>query len=101
MSNDNTTGYAIEYPDITLHAICRDPSAFAKPCLFAQLVPGVAADEDEAMADPAATGGNGSATLDLARADELRLVPSDGGAALEGLYEAMCACAELHPDASA
>ena len=76
-------GFAVQYPDIVLHAICRDPEAYDKPCIFAQL-----ATEEDAGDDDAAEA-----------ISELRLVPSDA-AALDAIFEAMSACAELHPDAA-
>lgn len=76
-------GFAVQYPDIVLHAICRDPEAYDKPCIFAQL-----ATEDDAGDDDASEA-----------ISELRLVPSDA-AALDAIFEAMSACAELHPDAA-
>lgn len=29
--------YAVDYPYVTLHAVCRDVSAYAVPCLYCQV----------------------------------------------------------------
>lgn len=80
-------GFAIRYPDIVLHAVCRDADAYDAPCIFCQLNSG---DADDDMAGDAGD----------ASASELRLVPANA-AALDTIFEAMSACAELHPDAAA
>ena len=75
-------GFAIEYPNIILHAICRDSDAYDKPCVFCQLV---APEEADSLVDSDAA------------VNEVRLVPADA-ASLDAIFEAMSACAELHPD---
>ena len=32
--SDNGQGFALNYPDISLHAISRDQNSFPKPCLY-------------------------------------------------------------------
>lgn len=80
-------GFAIEYPNIVLHAVCRDSDAYDAPCIFCQLATDSGVDEDDME-------GAGGST----EAQELRLVP-DNALALDAIFEAMSACAELHPDA--
>jgi nucleotide-sensitive chloride channel 1A len=31
-------GYAVEFLDITLHAVSRDPEAYPSPCLYTQVI---------------------------------------------------------------
>ena len=78
-------GYAIEYPNIALHAVCRDPDAFELPCIFCQL--NIQDCEDESATDAE------NATV----ISELRLVPANA-TSLDAIFAAMSACAELHPD---
>jgi len=99
-----------EYPSISLHAICTDPSAFPQPCIYLQLhagdgegpetgiAPFVRAEGMEA--DPGS--GNGVITADEAPAsavDEARLVPLDASS-LQVIFEAMSECSALYPDDS-
>jgi hypothetical protein len=79
-------GFVLLWPDIVLHAICRDPEAYDKPCVFCQLA---SSDEDADAEGVSVSADAGSS--------EVRLVPADTGA-LETIFEAMSACAELHPD---
>lgn len=104
----STLAYRMDWPYILLHAVCRDPSAFPQPCLYAQL--DVEDEEEEAYAgatrqqepsddddkeeeeaqEEAASSGSGIIS-------EVRFVP-DNPAILESLWNAMNACAALNPD---
>ena len=96
-------GYVLEYPRIVLHAICRDAEALHSPCLYCQVsgLPDAAesggrggagaAGAGEGEGDDEDMGGGGGGAFDV------YLAPSDAGA-LDGLFKAMTACAELHPD---
>ena len=122
-ADDAAVGYSLLYPDITLHAVCRDTEAFPEPCLFLQLAvdeAAVSAAAEEAGAPAAGSKRGLSSTPDLRAVDEIRFVPetdaasggsgsnsSSAGAAdaaapstsaLDDLFSAMSACAELHPD---
>lgn len=80
----------MRYPDISLHAVCRDTDAYTAPCIYCQLVPLLNAAED--------------LEGDAARCavDELRLVPPPASAgttdAVESIFAALTAGADLHPD---
>ena len=80
-------GYAIEYPNIVLHAVCRDLDAYSKPCIFCQLNADEGSDNDDATASV-----GGASTI-----SDLRLIPASA-AALDSVFEAMSACQALHPD---
>ena len=90
MSADGSHGYSTRYPDVTLHAICRDTDTFPAPCVFAQLAGGASdADGDDGVA-------NGTVA-----ADDIRLQPSSAttpAGALDSLFAAICECQEMHPD---
>lgn len=99
-----TTGYSIAYPAISLHAICRDTESFPEACIFCQLDSGSDDMDEEDLETPegvaaaAAAGAVGATTVAaIAKASEIRLVPANP-AGLEALFEAMSACAQLHPD---
>lgn len=126
LAADGSHGYALQYPDITLHAVCRDAAAYPAPCIFAQLAAPLPADDEgddagaaaEEHARTAAARGAGGGAVDLMAVDELRLEPPAAAAAaaagaasssssaaaapagdlLERLFEAISACQELHPD---
>lgn len=36
-------GYAVDFLDITLHAVSRDPEAYPSPCLYTQVIEGTTA----------------------------------------------------------
>jgi hypothetical protein len=37
------TGYAVEFLDVTLHAVSRDPETYPSPCLYTQVIRDTAA----------------------------------------------------------
>jgi hypothetical protein len=100
-------GFDIRYNDILLHAVCRDASACAQPCIFAQIEPTARPDsDDEEMHDETAAEASPNTVAasrspitdrDVATADELFIIPSTA-ADVDQLFSAMSACAELHPD---
>jgi nucleotide-sensitive chloride channel 1A len=95
-------GLYLEYPRIALHAVCRDPAAFPRPCLYCQVAAGTAAaaevggglgggsDGGDEGGESEGAGASGSGDVFFAPADP---------ASLEALFSAMTAAAELHPDA--
>lgn len=48
VSSEQAMGYAIPFRDVVLHAVATDTSAFARPCIYAQLQGGFADEEYEA-----------------------------------------------------
>jgi len=79
-------GFSIEYPSISLHAVCRDTSQFPHECLYCMtefpLEEAPESNEDED---------------DASQIGELRFVPDDK-TSLHAMYESLCACQILHPD---
>jgi hypothetical protein len=68
---DIQKGISIDFPYITLHAVCRDTNLFPLPCIYCQL------DSEELR--------------------ELRFVPIDSSNLYE-IYQAFCEGAALNPD---
>lgn len=67
-----TTGLAMSYPQVVMHAISTDPAAFAKPCLYLQI------DEGEAGAAVGGADDEGDEDDVAEQATaEVRLVPAD------------------------
>ncbi|KAJ3164219.1 hypothetical protein HDU88_005531 [Geranomyces variabilis] len=88
---------SIDYPSIGIHAISRGGDAVvgAHPHIYAQL--------DEAaikVMGNVAVNADDDAGANEEETPELRLVPDDS-AALDAMYQAMSACAALHPDPDA
>ncbi len=104
-------GYALEYPRIILHALCRDVEAFPEPCLYCQVsafpVEGEGAGGSgsggggggggSGGAEQQGSGGGGDEDMGMETCYDVYFTPSDA-AALDALFSAMTACAELHPD---
>ncbi|KXZ42324.1 hypothetical protein GPECTOR_161g123 [Gonium pectorale] len=87
--------FALRYPQVVMHAISRDPSSFAKPCIYLQLDEG---SEDMRMAGAAEEeGGEGEEEEDDDIAAEVRLVPTEEGK-VDELFKVLCDCAALNPD---
>jgi len=59
------------YPQVAMHAISKDPAAFAKPCIYLQL------DEGDEAGALGAGGDEGDEEEEEEPAAEVRLVPSD------------------------
>ncbi|PPQ95719.1 hypothetical protein CVT26_008362 [Gymnopilus dilepis] len=90
MSNAGT-GFQVEYPAITLHAVSRGESG---PSIYCQL------DEQYGAANGTANGAGGGAGDDedaVAEMRELSIVPQSAES-LEAIFEALSQCASLHPD---
>ncbi|KAJ3210660.1 hypothetical protein HDU83_002114 [Entophlyctis luteolus] len=105
---------AIDYPSIVIYAISRGgTSPDDKPCIYCQLES--SAVETDASAPGPSEEKESSAALEPAENEdeigdgiddgsnagefglEMRIIPEDPSA-LEGLFEAISACAALHPD---
>lgn len=88
-------GYAVEFLDITLHAVSRDPEAYPSPCLYTQIEAEDGSDEEADDLDSEPLG-----ELQLEKISEMRIILSDA-AQLDSLFDAFCHCAELNPDPTA
>ncbi|CAK0886871.1 unnamed protein product, partial [Prorocentrum cordatum] len=76
-----TSGYAMDYPFVTLHAISRDKAAWPDPCLYCQLrCEEVEGEEEEEPEIP-----------------EVRFVPSDP-AHLQTVFQVFSEMSALNPD---
>ncbi|ORX97215.1 hypothetical protein K493DRAFT_314187 [Basidiobolus meristosporus CBS 931.73] len=91
-SPETSTGLAIEYPSIVMHAVSREESSGS--CVYCQL-----SDSIHQLFIQASQGQNGENEEDEIDDDftELRFVPNDAGA-VDAIFEAMSECAALHPD---
>ncbi|KQK22562.1 chloride conductance regulatory protein ICln [Brachypodium distachyon] len=85
-------GYSVDFLDITLHAVSRDPEAYPSPCLYTQLEAESGSDEDAGNLDSEALG-----DLQLAKIAEMRIILSDASQ-LDSLFDVFCQCAGLNPD---
>ncbi|RCV45618.1 hypothetical protein SEVIR_9G472500v4 [Setaria viridis] len=88
-------GYAVDFLDITLHAVSRDLEAYPSPCLYTQIEAEVGTDEEAGESNPEAND-----ELELSRVSEVRIILGDP-AQLEALFDVFCHCAELNPDPNA
>jgi len=81
-SQDTSQGYAIDYPFVTVHAVCRDASSWPRPCLYCQL----RTEEPE-----------GSDEEDEVEIPELRFVPAEPNN-LQKIFLAFSEMSALNPD---
>ncbi|KAI0238824.1 Methylosome subunit pICln [Lamellibrachia satsuma] len=88
-------GFSLEYPAISLHAICRDLTAFPHECLYLMVDANIDLQEHRGDGD-AGTSGDGD-TDSVDDTSEIHFVPQDKGA-LTTMYQAMSDCQALHPD---
>ncbi|KAF8753290.1 volume decrease after cellular swelling [Rhizoctonia solani] len=79
------TGFTIEYPRITLHAVSRGESG---PSVYCQL--------DESAEGLCAPGGDEEQVDSEMR--EMKIIPSNPESVIEPIFEALSQCAALHPD---
>uniref|UniRef100_A0A1D1XLD0 Chloride conductance regulatory protein ICln n=1 Tax=Anthurium amnicola TaxID=1678845 RepID=A0A1D1XLD0_9ARAE len=89
---DRARGYAVGFLSLSLHAVSRDPEAYAFPCIYTQMETEAIEDEESEDSDLEC-----NEELDLSKVTEMRLVPSDPGQ-LDALFDIFCKCAELNPD---
>ncbi|XP_066388379.1 chloride conductance regulatory protein ICln-like [Miscanthus floridulus] len=87
-------GYAVDFLDITLHAVSRYVEAYPSPCIYTQIEAAVGTDEEAGESNPEAN------ELELSRVSEMRLILADPGQ-LDALFDVFCHCAELNPDPNA
>lgn len=81
-------GFSLDYPVISLHAVCKDTAYFPHECLFCMV--------EEAFEDEMESGSDNGSEDDHP-ATELRFVPDDK-MSLERIYIAISDCQVLHPD---
>ncbi|XP_048588679.1 methylosome subunit pICln isoform X1 [Nematostella vectensis] len=79
-SNEQGQGFSLEYPSISVHAICRDTAKFPHQCIYCMLDSPLEGNDD----DEEAVG-------------EVRFVPANISA-LETMFNAMSDGQALHPD---
>ncbi|CAA6663393.1 unnamed protein product [Spirodela intermedia] len=89
---DHTRGYAVDFLAISLHAVSRDPDAYAFPCIYAQIETDAGEDERSEDSDSECI-----EELDPSKVTEMRLVPSEPSH-LDALFDIFCEGAELNPD---
>ena len=85
------------FPEIMLHAVCRDTTAYPKPCLYCHMER--AGETTEVRFIPTQPAGAAPATAAAAAAGG-----GDGGgeeasaSVLDDIFRVMSECASLHPD---
>ncbi|PVD19064.1 hypothetical protein C0Q70_21623 [Pomacea canaliculata] len=85
------TGFSLQYPGISLHAISRDLTSFPSECLYLMIDGKLPGAEEEKEASSSEDEDSES------KITEMRFIPADKDA-LESMYKAMSACQALHPD---
>ncbi|KAL8278422.1 hypothetical protein RQP46_009112 [Phenoliferia psychrophenolica] len=92
-SSETSTGLAIPYPHITLHAISRAPitttGTGGGPCIYCQVDESEGGDDSEAAHDEDG----------YAISREVIIVPADPSS-LDKIFEMLSTCAALHPPPS-
>jgi len=101
-------GFAMAYPAIIVHGVCRDLEAFPHPCIYCQLAgDDVEGDGELVDGDAASAGAAGgrrrledgaAAALMASGAREARIVPADGADSLDDWFTAIADCSALHVD---
>lgn len=83
---------ALRYPQIVMHAISRDPSSYAKPCIYLQLDEGSEDMMQQDDGDEEEEGQENGEEEEVDVAGEVRLVPADEskGEAGEGERKGRC-----------
>jgi len=86
------TGFSLEYPAISIHAVSKDTSSFPHECVYLMV------DGDIGQGDGTNSGSDSSGDDENStKVSEIRFVPEDSSA-LDLIYRAMCDCQVLHPD---
>ncbi|KXJ25172.1 methylosome subunit pICln [Exaiptasia diaphana] len=81
-SNDEGRGFSLEYPSISVHAVCKDTSKFPHECIYCMLdAPLEDCSEDD----------------EDAKVGEVRFVPEDKES-LQQIFNVLSDCQALHPD---
>ncbi|KAK1899695.1 Methylosome subunit pICln [Dissostichus eleginoides] len=96
-------GFFLDYPNIGLHAISRDVSAYPQEHLYVMVNGKIKGENEVEMAEKARDDDEEDNSSDSGDDDEegviteIRFVPSNK-VALESMFSAMCECQALHPD---
>lgn len=85
-SDGDGKGFSLEYPAISLHAICRDTSQFQYECIYCMMDSPLEDNENDGASDDSD-----------GKFGEVRFVPEDKSK-LEVMFRAMSDCQILHPD---
>ncbi|WVZ56238.1 hypothetical protein U9M48_006803 [Paspalum notatum var. saurae] len=88
--------FAVDFLDISLHAVSRDLEAYPSPCIYTQIDAAVGTDEEDGESSPEAND-----ELDLSRVSEMRIILTDPELSVDELFDVFCHCAELNPDPNA
>ncbi|GMH33348.1 hypothetical protein BSKO_01182 [Bryopsis sp. KO-2023] len=76
-------GFAVDYQNIVMHAVSRDPEVASRACIYTQLDTSLQHDEDDEGVDPPDP--------------EMRLIPAEEGK-VEEMFHVLSECAALNPD---
>lgn len=79
-------GFSLEYPSISLHAVCRDTSQFPHECIYCMM--------DSPLDD---NDNDGASDDSNEKVGEIRFVPEDKSK-LDIMFTALSDCQILHPD---
>lgn len=82
-------GMSFEYPDISLHAVSRDLSAFGHENLYLMI--------DKDLREGGNNSSSGEEDDSTGKISEIRFVPDDK-TQLDAMFKAMSSCQALHPD---
>ncbi|KDP22395.1 hypothetical protein JCGZ_26226 [Jatropha curcas] len=88
---DRAKGYSVDFLNLSLHAVSRDPEAYSSPCIYTQI------ETEDGENESDGSDSESSEILDLSKITEMRLVPSDPSQ-LDTLFQIFCECAELNPE---
>lgn len=88
--NEAGLGFSLDYPNIALHAVSRDLTAYPKPCLYVMVDGNIQDDEVDESDDDEVDDDDEAIT-------EIRFVPEDANS-LDILHQAMSDGNMLHPD---
>ena len=80
------------FPDILLHAVCRDTSAYPKPCLYCHVDRGGESVEIRFVPDERASG------VDSDAAGGSNIEEENAENVVDRIFRVMSECASLHPD---
>ncbi|KAJ3666663.1 hypothetical protein Zmor_002098 [Zophobas morio] len=92
---DGSTGFSLEYYNVSLHAVSKDPNVCDKECIYILTDPHIdlpGGSPPQRHIDDDDSGAESEPDL-----SELILIPEDS-LSIQGIYEAIKQCQELNPD---